>query len=216
MHFEILVEDQSGEKALEILMPKIIGDQHTCDFHFYRGIGRIPPNLESKTDVSKRILLDQIPRLLRGFGKTFASYPSNYPAAVIVVCDLDDRCLKTFRQELLTVLDACNPRPETRFCIAIEEGEAWLLGDIPAIKQAYPKAKDNVLKNYKNDSICGTWELLAEAVFIGGLKALEQRGKQAIGREKSTWAQKIAPEMDINKNLSPSFCYFRDKIRELI
>ncbi len=43
MHFEILVEDQSGEKALEILMPKIIGNQHTCDFHYYRGIGRIPP-----------------------------------------------------------------------------------------------------------------------------------------------------------------------------
>lgn len=216
MHFEILVEDQSGEKALKILMPKIIGGQHTFNLHFYRGIGHIPPNLKSKTDVSKRILLDQIPRLLRGFGKTFANYPPNYPAVVIVVCDLDDRCLKTFRQELLTVLNACNPRPETQFCIAIEEGEAWLLGDIPAIKKAYPKAKDNVLNNYKNDSICGTWELLADAVFSGGSRALKNKGWQAAGREKFIWAEKITPYMNVNQNTSPSFCYFRDKIRELI
>ncbi len=32
MHFEILVEDQSGKTMLDILMPKIIGDQpHTFD-----------------------------------------------------------------------------------------------------------------------------------------------------------------------------------------
>ena len=29
MHFEILVEDSSGKRALDILMPKILGDQHT-------------------------------------------------------------------------------------------------------------------------------------------------------------------------------------------
>ena len=87
--------------------------------------------------------------MLKGYGKTFADYPSNYPAAVILICDLDDKCLKTFRQELFTVLNACDPKPETRFCIAIEEGEAWLLGDIPAIKAAYPKAKNDILNNYK-------------------------------------------------------------------
>ena len=216
MHFEVLVEDQSGEKALKILMPKITGDQHTFCVHFYKGIGDIPPNLKSKTDVSKRILLDQLPRLLRGFGKTFASYPPNYPAAVLVVCDLDDRCLKTFRQELLTVLNACNPSPETRFCIAIEEGEAWFLGDIRAIKAAYPKAKDAILNCYQNDSICGTWELLADAVFTGGSSALKEKGRRAVGREKSEWAEKISPYMNVDKNASPSFCYFRDKIRELI
>ena len=216
MHFVILVEDQSGEKALKILMPKIIGDQHTCEFHSYRSIGHIPPNLKSKTDVSKRILLDQVPRLLRGFGKTFASYPPNYPAVVIVVCDLDDRCLKTFRQELLTVLNTCNPRPETRFCIAIEEGEAWFLGDISAIKAAYPKAKDTILNRYQNDSICGTWELLADAVFTGGSSALKEKSREAVGREKSEWAEKISPYMNVDRNASPSFCYFRDKIRELI
>ena len=134
MHFEVLVEDQSGKKALDILIPEITGGQGTYRIISYRGIGRIPRRLRSKSEANKRILLDQIPRLLKGYGKTFADYPSNYPAAVILICDLDDKCLKTFRQELFTILDSCNPKPETRFCIAIEEGEAWLLGDMPAIK----------------------------------------------------------------------------------
>ena len=216
MHFEILIEDQSGKKALDLLIPKIIDEQHTFKVHFYRGIGHIPKNLKNEIDVSKRILLNQLPRLLRGFGKTFTNYSANFPAVVIVICDLDRRCLKTFRQELSAVLQACNPKPETRFCIAIEEGEAWFLGDIPAIKEAYPKAKDNVLNNYINDSICGTWELLAEAVYTGGLRALKKKGKQGIGIEKSNWAEKITPYMNVDKNASPSFCYFRDKIRELI
>ena len=211
MHFEVLVEDSSGKKALEILIPKAIGDQHTFKVIGYRGIGRIPKNLTSSTDASKRILLDQLPRLLRGYGKTFA----NYQAAVILVCDLDDKCLKAFRQGLLTVLNACNPKPETRFCIAIEEGEAWLLGDIPAIKSAYPKAKDDVLNRYKNDSICGTWELLADAVYSGGSTELKNNGWQAVGREKSAWSEKIAPQMDVDNNASPSFQYFRKKMREL-
>ena len=68
----------------------------------------------------------------------------NNPAAVVVVCDLDSKCLKKFRQEFFAVLNACNPKPETRFCIAIEEGEAWLLGDIPAVKKAYPQARDAI------------------------------------------------------------------------
>ena len=216
MHFEVLVEDQSGKKALDILIPKIIGDQHSFEIHAYKGIGHIPKNLKSSTDASKRIFLDQLPKLLRGYGKTFAGYSPNYPAAVIVVCDLDNKCLKAFRQELFSVLNACNPKPETRFCIAIEEGEAWLLGDIPAIKAAYPKAKDNVLSRYKNDAICGTWELLADAVYQGGVNELKKKGRIAIGHEKSIWAERITPHMDVAINASPSFCYFHKKIRELI
>lgn len=216
MHFEVLVEDQSGKKALDILIPKIIGNQHTCRVIEYRGIGHIPRNLKSSTDASKRILLAQLPKLLRGYGKTFAEYPANYPAAVIVVCDLDNKCLKEFRQGLFSVLNACNPKPETRFCIAIEEGEAWLLGDIPAIKAAYPKAKDNILSRYENDAICGTWELLADAVSQGGANGLKKKGWTAVGEEKSIWAERIAPHMDVAINESPSFCYFQKKIRELI
>ena len=215
MHFEVLVEDASGKKALDILVPKIIGNRHTFRVIAYRGVGRIPRKLRGVSEARKRILLDRLPRLLGGYGKTFASYTGGYRATVVVVCDLDDKCLKAFRQELCTVLNACNPEPETRFCIAIEEGEAWLLGDIPAIKTAYPKAKDDVLTLYKSDSICGTWELLADAVYTGGSGELKSKGSQAVGKEKSAWSEKIAPLMDVETNRSPSFQYFRGKLQEL-
>ncbi len=166
-------------------MPKIIGDQHTFRIIDYRGVGRIPKNLRSSTDAEARILLDRLPTLLRGYGRAFAAYSTHYTVVVIVVCDLDDRCLKTFRQELLAVLNTCNPKPTTRFCIAVEEGEAWLLGDIPAIKAAYPKAREDVLNRYKNDAICGTWELMADAVFIKGSGALKKQGwGQWVGKNR--------------------------------
>ncbi len=95
---------------------------------------------------------------------------------MIVVCDLDDKCLKAFRQELFAVLNACNPKPETRFCVAIEEGEAWLLAIFPRSKQRTRTPRDNVLRSYENDSICGTWELLADAVSSGGASELKKKG----------------------------------------
>lgn len=214
MHFEILVEDQSGKKALEILVPKVIGDSHTFVVHSYKGIGRIPKNMRDAREASKRILLDNLPKILKGYGRTFSGY-QNFPAAVILVCDLDDKCLKTFREELHGVLNACEPKPETRFCIAIEEGEAWLLGDLDAVRTAYPKARIAVLKSYENDSICGTWEKLADAVYQGGASALSAKGWQGVGAEKSKWAEMISPHMEIANNMSPSFSYFRGKLQEL-
>ncbi|MEG5017865.1 MULTISPECIES: hypothetical protein [unclassified Microcoleus] len=216
MHFEILVEDISGKTALEILIPKIIStEQHTFEIHPYKGIGHIPKGLKSASETKKRILLDQLPRLVQGYGKTFSKYPPDCPAVLIVICDLDDRCLSTFRKELLDIVDKCNPQPKTQFCIAIEEGEAWYLGDLAAVKAAYRRAKEAVLNSYTNDSICGTWEKLADAVFSGGSKELSKLPWHEVGEEKSKWAEKIAPLMDVDNNLSPSFCYFRDKLRDL-
>jgi len=90
-------------------------------------------------------------------------------------------------------VNRCDPKPETYFCIAIEEGEAWYLGDLIAVKKAYPQAKDTILNSYVNDSICDTWELLADALFSGGTRKLSQLGYHAIGREKITWAEKSPP-----------------------
>lgn len=214
MHFEILVEDRSGKKALDIIIPKIIGDSHSFTTHPYKGIGRIPKNMRDAGDTSKRILLENLPKLLKGYGKTFAAY-QNFTAAVILVCDLDDKCLKAFRSELFGILNACKPAPDARFCFAIEEGEAWFLGDLNAVKSAYPRAKDAILTSYVNDSICGTWEKLADAIYPGGSSALSARGWQAVGAEKSKWAEEISPLMTIKDNRSPSFQYFLQKFMEL-
>jgi hypothetical protein len=218
MHFEILVEDQSGKEMLENLVPQILNsshDQHTVRYHRYKGIGHIPVGLTSHIDADKRILLDRLPCLLNGFGRTFAGYGAAYKAAVIAVCDLDDKNRQDFLGELQAILESCRHKPAARFCLAIEEGEAWLLGDIPAVKRAYPEANDAVLQKYENDSICGTWELLADAVYRGGADALKAKGWMAVGTEKSRWASAITPGMDVNHNRSASFRDFCDCLHTL-
>lgn len=212
MHFDILVEDQSGKKMLDILVPKIIGQDHTFSVKAYKGIGKIPRNLRTSADPAKRALLTQLPKLLQGYGRTYAGYPTDYPAVLVLVCDLDKRCRKSFREDLFNVLEHCRPQPDTLFCFAIEEGEAWLLGDLAAVKSVYPKAKDAALAGYTNDAICGTWERLADAVYPGGAQQLASSGYQKTGAEKSAWAERITPLINIEDNQSPSFCYFRDKL----
>lgn len=131
MHFEILIGDVSGKAALDIILPKIIGNQHTSRVISYRGVGHIPKDLNRHTDVQNRILLQRLPNILRGYSKTYANNHIKYSTVLFIVCDLDDRCLNIFRQTLLDVVDECKPNIETRFCIAVEEGEAWLLGIYP-------------------------------------------------------------------------------------
>jgi len=208
MHFEILVEDKSGKVMLDLLVPRILGEGHTFNVHSYKGIGRIPKGLKASSDPNKRILLDQLPKLLAGYGNTFASYGSDYAAAVIVVCDLDTRNRSAFEQELAQLAKGTKPCPKHAFCLAIEEGEAWFLGDLQAVKKAYVNAKDAVLGRYVNDSICGTWEVLANAVYPGGAAALEAKGWMAVGAEKSQWATVIPPHMDPTTNRSQSFDRF--------
>ena len=213
MHIEVLVEDSSGAALIESLMPQAIGpqgDPHSWRIHPYKGVGRIPQGLVAKGDPSKRALLDQLPRLLIGYGKT--------PGidAVVVVLDSDNRPCKDFLSELQVLLKRCNPAPNTLFRLAIEEMEAWILGDRTALLAAYPKARKDVLARYVQDSICGTWELLADAVHHGGHASIQKAGWPLPGQLKHEWVRKISPGMDIERNASPSFGKFRDGLRRLI
>lgn len=213
MHIEILVEDASGEKLLEALLPKLLGDQgspHTWRVHSYKGIGRIPKNLKPGTDANKRILLDRLPSALRGYGKT--------PGidAVVVVVDSDRRNCVEFLAELKALVAACNPAPNTMFRLAIEEVEAWYLGDQQALRAAYPRARVDVLDRYVQDSVCDTWELLADAIYPGGSAAIKKAGWPLPGQIKCEWAEKIGPLLEPDSNVSPSLGKLRDGLRRLV
>lgn len=213
MHIEFLVEDSSGEKLLAQLLPRILGEQgelHTWRLKAYKGIGRIPQGLTAKADPAKRMLLDQLPRLLQGYGKT--------PGidAVVVVLDTDRRDCKDFLQELKLLAQGCKPAPRTLFRLAVEEMEAWYLGDREALLKAYPRAKRDVLDRYVQDSACGTWELLADAVYAGGVAAIKKAGWPLPGQIKHEWAEKMGPFMSLHQNASPSFGKFRDGLSRLV
>lgn len=214
MHVEVLVEDSSGARLVEALLPSVIGPYqvpHTWRVHAYKGVGRLPKGLGRHADPAKRALLDQLPRLLKGYGQT--------PGidAVLVVLDSDSRDWAAFLAELDGLLAKCRPAPaKTLFCLAIEEMEAWFLGDRNALLAAYPRAKKDVLAAYRQDSICGTWEVLADAIHPGGHAAIRTEGWPLPGQIKHEWVENICPRMDVENNQSPSFCKFRDGLRRLV
>ena len=215
MHLEVLVEDASASIALAIILEKMLGPNgggQGFRLHSYRGIGRLPKDLKSHTDPAKRILLDRLPHILRGYGNSLRDHPN---AAVVVVVDSDDRACLAFKHELTGVLDGLTPRPTTLFRIAIEEVEAWLRGDEAAVVAAYPAARRDMLGRYIPDSICGTWEVLADAVVPGGAASLVRQGWAEVGRAKCAWAAAIAPHLDLDRTRRPSFRVFLDGVRRL-
>lgn len=213
MHIEVLVEDSSGARLLEVLLPKLIGAQgapHSWRVHAYKGIGRLPSGLSTSADPSKRALLDQLPRLLAGYGKT--------PGidAVVVMLDSDRRDCRIFLQELKALLKQCRPAPNTLFRLAIEEMEAWYLGDRQALLSSYPKARKDALSRYQQDTVCDTWELLADAVYPGGSARIRDMGWPLPGQIKHEWAERIGPLMNVEQNNSPSFRKLCDGLRRLV
>ncbi len=213
MHFEILTEDSSGMRLLEHLLPKLVGpsgEPHTWRLHSYKGIGHLPAGLSSTADPAKRQLLDQLHRLLRGYAKT-----PGWCDAVIVVLDTDRHNCVALLDELKQVAAACGAEHLAMFRLAIEETEAWYLGDRDALLKAYPYAKRALLDRYVQDSVCDTWELLADIAHSGGRRAVQKAGWPAAGSLKHEWANRIGPHMDPDRNRSPSFGKLRDGLRRL-
>lgn len=201
MRIEVLVEDSSGAALMQHLMPKLLGGaaiSHDWRIHDFKGVGRIPKKLTQRSDARVKTLLDKLPKMLEGYGK--AGYE-----AVLVLVDTDRRDASAFRRELTRLVEQCPHAPKTIFGLATEEVEAWYFGDRTALLQAYPRADKKVLNAYKQDSVCGTWELLADAVLKGGSALLKKQGFYKAGEFKHECANRIGPLMDVSRNLSPSF-----------
>lgn len=213
MHIEVLVEDSSGATLMKHLMPKLLGDAaeaHTWRIKSYKGIGHIPKGMPRQSDAKKQTLLDKLPLLLKGYGNT-----PGYDA-VLVLADTDDRNVAAFRRDLMLILSQCPNAPKTAFGLATEEIEAWYFGDRTALLEAYPRADKRVLSKYQQDAICGTWEVLADALVKGGAAALKKQGFYQAGAFKHECAHRIGPLMDVMRNQSPSFATTRQGVAELL
>jgi hypothetical protein len=197
---EILVEEPSAERALRILVPKIV------------------PGVSFAVRVmyGKDKLLKDLPNRLRGY----AAWIASVDARVVVVIDRDDDDCLELKQRLdkiateagLTTTGNSSTYIQVLNRIVIEELEAWFFGDIPALRRAYPRISVSLGEQAKYrdpDRITGgTWEAL-ERVLI-------QRGYHTTGLRKLEAAGSIAQHMDIESNRSKSFQVFCEGLRRLV
>ena len=178
MRIHILVEGPSEKAFLELWLPRFLPPQHSFKIIPHRGKGRIPGDPSRKPHPKRQGLLDQLPAKLRAYGRELR--PDTDRILVLVDLDLDD-CLD-LKRRMLDLLDYCSPPPVALFRIAIEETEAFYLGDKSAIRTAFPKCKLSKMDSYIQDSICNTWELFREVI-----------GDTA--EDKVEWAKLMGPHL---------------------
>jgi hypothetical protein len=197
----VFVEEHSMEVALEIILPKILGE---LDFNIFP--------FQCKNDLLKRL-----PGRLKGYK---AWMPETWAIFVLVDRDNDD-CV-ALKQQLENdakeagFLTKSNAQSGSQFKVAnrivIEELESWFFGDWQAVKDAYPKVPKTIPKKspYRDpDAITGgTWESL-ERVF-------KRAGYFSTGLRKAECARQIAPHMKPERNQSRSFNAFCEAINSAL
>lgn len=200
MHIEFLVEEPSAEAALRNLVPLIVGHEVTFKVHPYQG----------KSD-----LLAKLPGRLQGYRSWL---PEDWRIVVLLDADRADcRDLKgqlegtAAQAGLVTRTVAGSPRFQVLNRLAIEELEAWFLGDVEALRTAYPGVDKNLAAKEKfrdPDAIAGTWEALE--------KVLRKAGHFKGGLGKVTAAREISRFMEPERNRSRSFQVFRQGLLEMV
>lgn len=196
-HLEFLVEEPSMEAALLALVPSICPEL-TFDIHVYKG---------------KDVLLARLPSVLCGYRSWL---PADHRIVVVVDRDRDDclvlkRTIEKMVRKAGLVAKGAQPDYQVITRIAVEELEAWFLGDVDAIAAAYPRVPKSLgsRRGFRQvDQIAGgTWEALQ--------RVLQAEGYFPQGLPKIQVAREISAHMDPTRNRSPSFRAFRQGLLEL-
>ena len=197
MRLHILVEGPSEEAFLNEWMPRFLPSHHQFKAIVHRGKGRLSEAGNDAPDPKRQGLLDQLPAKLRAYSRSLD--PST--DRVLVLIDADNEPCNDLKSRLLRCHKSNAPNLVALFRIAVEETEAFYLGDRKAISRAFPKAKLRRLGNYIQDSICGTWELFRDVI--------DYRPDM---EDKPGWAAEMGKHLTVNfedgSNTSPSFQQF--------
>ena len=225
MYIQFMVEDQSGGKLIETLIEKYKNETPSLtieyDIKFYKGLGNFNKGKDPIAIKSEQLLSD-LPKRIRAFN---VSLRDKKNSSLFIIIDNDRREPGDFRRKLEESIDN-KVILDHVFCIAVEEIEAWLLGDVSAIVSAYLSMKDRINtkhSQYKQDEIRsdGTWEFLFDLLRPpkkGAIKK-EKLSFVELGKYKFDWAGAIGLHMNIRRNASPSFKHFigeLDRRRELV
>jgi hypothetical protein len=199
MHIEFLLEEESAEAALNILLPKLLPAGTTWHCYPHRG----------KTDLFQRL-----PGRLKTYARQFLHQPD---LRVVVLMDADTDCHRrkaelekvVADEGLLTKTTAAGRHFRVLTRLAVQELEAWFLGDREAIQAAYPRVRPQHFGGLDTnpDAIADTWETL--------WRVLQEGSYYKAGKAKVEWAETITPHLEPDRNRSASFQYFRQGIVEL-
>lgn len=159
MKIHVLVE---GPSEVALLRPwlKRFQPHHHHVLIPHQGKGSLPGNSSAPPDPKKRGLLDQLPAKLRAFGNSLNPATDR----VLVLVDADDDDCQDLKRRLTALLTSCKPAPVAKFRIAVEETEAFYLGDKPAMQGAFGTLALAPYRSYVQDSVCGTWEVFAKVI----------------------------------------------------
>ncbi|MFH2131906.1 MAG: DUF4276 family protein [bacterium] len=197
----VCVEEYSMEAALQILLPRMLGN---IDFQILR--------FQCKDD-----MLKQLPARLKGFSNWL---PENWSILVLVDRD-DDDCMQLKHQLEKMAEDAgflTKTNASSGQCfkvtnrIVIEELEAWYFGDWDAVRTAYPKVAKTIpdKAGYRDpDAIRGgTWEALE--------RIMKRAGYFSTGLRKTECARQVAQYMKLQQNHSHSFKMFYTAVNTIM
>lgn len=215
---ELLVEDRSGGLYLEALVHSLIrnwGLMETVQIRLrpHKGLGGFQFDWSQPPKPQTGTLLKLLPAKLRAYSRLGLQDP----LVLVVVFDADQHAVENLLNPVLKMVHRyANPIPVV-IGIAVEELEAWALADWQAIQTAYPEADLNLYQAYQQDSICGTWETLAQILLPEAqAKRLIRLGYPAVGQSKYEWARAISPHLEAARNRSPSFQILADKLSKIL
>jgi Domain of unknown function (DUF4276) len=199
MIIHALVEGPSEDALLVSWLPRLMKG-HTIRVYPHQGKGKLPTNSSKKPDLRQRGLLDQLPAKLAAF----ESSGNHEEDVVLVLVDADDDDYEELIEKISSVAQKVAPNVRVLVKVAVEETEAFYLGDLRALGLAYPNADMKKARKYSPDSICGTWELFGQIIGDDG-------------GNKVAWAEAMGPRLTVvaSKSRSPSFQEKRRRFRHV-
>lgn len=213
MHLEVLIEDKSGAVVMRHLLADMLDKTpHTWTVRPHRGKGYWPENWDAVPKHMASGLYDLLPAKLRAYADQY----SDQPWTLVVIVDSDTDHPDDVTARIRSAAARYAGRLPVVIGVSVEEMEAWLLGDPQAIREAYPEADMSWMARYRQDSICGTWEILAHVLMGTRADRLIKVGYPAVGQFKSEWAEQIAPCMAAERNRSPSFQKLRKALLKVL
>jgi hypothetical protein len=189
VRLHVLVEGPSEQAFMSRWARRLLRD-HSVKVYPHQGKGTLPTDLGARPNPRNRALLHQLPAKLRAFANALDAKTEK----VLVLVDADDDNCARLTRSISEAARRIAPALEVLVRVAIEETEAFYLGDLNALKRAFPDADMARARAYAPDSVCGTWELFGAIVHDGG-------------GNKVAWAEAMGARVTTvaAKSRSPSF-----------